>query len=137
VAIDNIAEKKLNPGHIAHSFKRSKNRKKVYSHLCSIYPKEETKEEISTATGCDERTVLGVLIGDGYRYRSEDALVIMGLATMREREIHGQKVLIFGARSNGEDVNEMLRDYIRQNSIINRFKKRIEELEGKGWKMQL
>jgi len=134
VALDNVAEKQRDPGHITHSFKRSKNRKKIYTHLCSIYPKEETKEEIAAATGCDERTVLGVLIGDGYRYRPEDALVILGLATMREMEDHAQKVLVFSVRSNGEDVNEKLRNYARQNSLINRIKKRIEELEVKGWK---
>jgi len=131
VTIDNIEKKQLNPGHIVRSFNRSDGRADIHLHLCTIYPKGESMEEISEVTGYTERDVCGILLGDGNRYKPEDSLVTMGLATKEIEDLHGKKVMIFRAMSNGEDVDNLLRGYARKNNPLTKLKEYVKKLEGK------
>lgn len=131
-----IEERWLDPGRIARSFNRSEVRREIYLNLCGVFPKGETSKEISEATGYDERSVLGALIGGGDRYKPEDSLVAVGLVIAREEGYHGQKVMIFSATSNGDDVDKLLRDYARQNNLLTKLKEYVKKLEGMKWKKQ-
>ena len=117
MALSKSDETHIDLGHIAHSFNRSDVRKEIHFHLCGVYPKEETITEISVATGYDEITVLGALIGYEDRYKPEDALVTLGLATVKKEEYHGQNVMIFSAVSNWKDINELLKNYTQHNNL--------------------
>lgn len=136
MTIGKLEEKRLDSGRIARSFNRSEARREIHLHLCGLFLKGKTSTEISEATGYDERSVLGALIGGGDRYKPEDSLVAMGLVTVEEEEYHGQKVMIFSATSNGEDVDKLLRDYARHNNLLTRLKEYVKKLEGMKWKKQ-
>lgn len=136
MAMSKLEERWLDPGRIARSFNRSEARREIYLNLCGVFPKGETSKEISEATGYDERSVLGALIGGGDRYKPEDSLVAIGLVTVEEEGYHGQKVMIFSAMSNGDDVDKLLRDYARHNNLLTRLKEYVKKLEGMKWKKQ-
>ena len=127
MALKNSGETHIDIGRIAHSFNRSEVRKEIYLHLCCVYPKEETIAEISTATGYDEITVLGALIGYEDRYKPEDALVILSLANVKEEEYHGQKVMIFSAVPNWKDINELLKNYTQHNNLPAKLRRHIKK----------
>lgn len=122
-------KKHLDSRRIARSIARSTVRKEVHLHLCGVYPKGETVAEIIAATGYDERSVLGALIGDGDRYKSDDSLVTVRLAKVKEEEYHGNKVMIFSATSNGKEVDELLRGYALHNNPSTKLKGYAKELE--------
>jgi predicted transcriptional regulator with HTH domain len=136
VATHKLEERRLDPGRIARSLNRSEVRREIHLHLCGLFPKGESATEISETTGYDERSVIGALIGDGDRYKPEDSLVTVGLVTVKEEKFHGQNVMIFSATSNGNDVDELLRNYARHDNLLARLKEYVKKLEGKKWKKQ-
>lgn len=89
---------------------------------------------ILLATGYDERSIHGALIGDGKRYKYEDALINIGLVIVREEDSYGQKITLFSTTSNGEDVEKILSDYERKHSTFERMGEHIKQSEGKIWK---
>lgn len=126
-----IGEKPLDPGKITHSFKRSKARRKIYSHLCSVFPDGKSVEEISALTGYKDADVLGALMCYGDRYKPEDSLVALSLVTVKEEEYHGKKVMIFTAISNGKDVDLLLWDYKQRNNLFLNVKEYANKLSSK------
>lgn len=141
---DTGERKRLDPRRIARSIDKSKARKDIHLHLCIIYPKGETSIEISEATGYDERNVLGALIGDGDRYKFEDALVTLEMVAVSEDKYHGSSIVLYYATSNGNDINELLKSYALHNKItaklneyINNLEEGTNKIEGKlRWKIQ-
>lgn len=122
-------DKCLDPRRIARSIARSMVRKEIHLYLCDVYPKVETVAEIIAATGYDERSILGALIGDGDKYKPEDSLVAIRLVTVKEEEYHGDKVMIFSAISNGKEVDELLRGYASHNNLSTKLKVYTKDLE--------
>ncbi len=131
MANEKIGEKRLNASRIARSLNRSDARKDIHAHLCAAYPKGEMIAQIAEATGYDKEIVLGALLGNKDKYKAEDALVAVGLATMIEEEVYGQKVMIFTAISDGNDIDELVRDYVRNNNWFTRLKEYAKHLEQK------
>jgi len=131
VTTEKIGEKQLDAGHITCSLNRSDARMGVHLHLCEVYPNGETIAQISETTGYDKENVLGALLGNMTKYKAADALVTIGLATMREEEVYGQKVMIFTAISDGKDIDDLLRDYARNNSLLAKLKEYVKQLEKK------
>lgn len=123
--------KRLDTSHIAHSFSRSGPRREIYLCLCGAHPGGLSAEEISVETGYDKEIIMGALVGNEGRYKPEDALVTIGLATISEEDNHGQKITVFTATSNGDDINDLLKNYSRIIGPLEKLKEYINKLEGK------
>jgi predicted transcriptional regulator with HTH domain len=122
-------EKRLNASRIAHSFSRSRSRRDIHLYLCGAFPDGKSKEEISASTGYDEETIIGALVGNEGRYRPEDALITLGLAAMREEEYHGQKITMYTSTSDGKEVEELLKNYAQNISLLEKIKEYVNKLE--------
>ncbi len=129
MTMENTGKKQLDASRIVRSLSRSDKRRGVHLRLCEIFPNGETEEQISKATGYDKDTVLGVLTGNRARYKAEDALVTIGLVTVREEEAYGQKHLIFTAISDGDDIDNLLKNYARNNGLLEKLKQYVKQLE--------
>lgn len=132
--IDEKSSRQLDAGCIIHSFGRSRPRREIYLRLCEAYPGGMSLDEISIAAGYGKETIVGALIGNEGRYKPEDALITIGLATMCEEEHWGQKVTIFTATSNGQDVEDLLKDYAHNVGLLEKLKGYVHKLESKMWR---
>jgi predicted transcriptional regulator with HTH domain len=122
---------KIDIGHVYRSFRKSGSRSKVYFHIWDIKPKEASASEISGATNLDIRDVIGALEGDRRKYKKEDSLVGMGIATRREETIHEESFVLYSAKPLKFDIREALADYVKQVSPIRILQFEIEKIIGK------
>lgn len=60
--------------------------------------------QIAKELGCTERAVKGALLGDGKRYKTEDALVNMGLVKCRKIDSYGYEITVFSITEKGLEV---------------------------------
>lgn len=98
-------------GRVYRSLNNSESRKAVLGYLCSIYPEVASIDDISQATTHNKVDVIGSLIGYRMRYRKQDSLVAMGLATCAVSTVDGKPVQMFSATLPALDIKERLNEY--------------------------
>lgn len=129
--VGHVYHEKIDIGRVYRSFRKSGSRSNVYFHLWDIKPKEVSASEISEATNLDIRDVIGALEGDGRKYKKEDSLVGMGIATRKEETVHGESFVFYSARPLKFDMREALGDYVKQVSPIKIAQAEIKKILGK------
>lgn len=131
MTMEKTNEKQLDASRIVCSLSRSDKRMGVHLRLCEVYPNGETEAQISQATGYDKDTILGTLTGNKAKYKAEDALVTIGLVTVREDDAYGQKFTIFTGISDGKDIDDLLKNYALKHGPLKKLKEYVKKLEKK------
>jgi predicted transcriptional regulator with HTH domain len=98
-------------GRVYRPLDNSDVRRDVFGYLCSIYPGTASVDDISMATGHDKVEVVGALTGYRLRYRKEDSLVRLGLASSVTSMIDGKPVQVFSVPESALGIKTGLKDY--------------------------
>lgn len=103
-------------GRICRSLDNSSARRDVLDYLCSIYPEKASIDNISLATGLGKVDIIGALTGYRLRYRRQDSLMAVGLASCTMSVVDGKPVQVFSAVHSSFDLKELLKDHISRTS---------------------
>lgn len=101
----------LNLEKVYRALRRSRVRNDLYAHLCDIYPRGESMEELRELTGLKKAAVFGALAGTRKGYCTCDSLVSLGLATYEPVVAGGRVVDVFRATKLGLRLRDELREY--------------------------
>jgi predicted transcriptional regulator with HTH domain len=112
---DKIADE-ADIGKIARSLANSESRKAMLEYLYLIYPENASADEMSMATGYDKVDVIGALIGYRLRYRKEDSLMDLGLASCTMSMIDDKPVQTFLVTQSALDIRGRLKEYAYSSS---------------------
>jgi len=107
---DEIADS-FDIGRVYRSLDNSDVRGDVFGYLCSIYPGTAGVDDISMATGHEKVEVIGALTGYRLRYRKEDSLVRLGLASSATSMIGGKPVQVFSVPESALGIKTGLKNY--------------------------
>jgi predicted transcriptional regulator with HTH domain len=103
-------------GRICRSLDNSSARRDVLDYLCLIYPVKASVDDISLATGYHKVDVIGAVNGYRLRYRKQDSLMDLGLASCTMSVLDGRPVQLFSAVQSALDIRERLKDYLFRSS---------------------
>ncbi|MGA9139514.1 MAG: archaellum operon transcriptional activator EarA family protein [Methanocella sp.] len=98
-------------GRIYRSLDNSNARRDVLEYLCSIFPEKASVDSISLATVLGKVDVIGSLVGYRLRYRKEDSLVVLGLASCTVSIEDGTLVPVYSATLTAPEIKDSLKEY--------------------------